>query len=144
MLGREIETSNSENSGLQSGFDTKKVGGVKTVRSQFKEALTLNQLQVTEAQVTKAALANGQAKGQAELLKRLSEQKLEQAAHLNETFRIATEHHSKATTEELKFQRQSKKFLQEMSPKLLDAEIEQEHHTGYKYYCASADKHLTW
>ena len=78
------------------------------------------------------------------VVKRLSEQKIATAEAAHEVYSVVMDHASKAATQELKWQRTTKKALQELSPKLLDMDIEQEEHRGFAFYCDTADRYLNF
>ena len=148
MFGDHLPTSQSNNSNgssiLKSGYDPKSITGTQKLRGDFKQALELNPTRVTDSQIKTQAALHGRFKGQAEIVKRLSEQKIATAEAANEVYQTVMEHANKAATQELKWQRTTKKNLQELSPKLLDMEIEQEQHRGFTFYCDTADKHLNF
>ena len=148
MFGDNLPTTESNNSNgssiLKSGYDPKTITGTQKLRGDFKQALELNPTRVTDTQIKTQAALHGRFKGQAEMVKRLSEQKIATAEAAHEVYSVVMDHANKAATQELKWQRTTKKNLQELSPKLLDLEIEQEQHRGFAFYCDTADKHLNF
>ena len=148
MFGDNLPVSQSDNSNgssiLKSGYDSKSITGTQKLRGDFKQALELNPTSATESQIKSQAALHGKFKGQAEMVKRLSEQKIATAEAAHEVYSVVMQHANQAASSELKWQRTTKKALQELSPKLLDMDIEQEQHRGFAFYCDTADKHLNF
>ena len=146
MFGDNVPTSqSSSNNGssiIKSGYDPTAINGTQKLRGDFKNALALNPTSVTDTEIKHYAGMHGKLKGQAEMVKRASEQRIATAEAAHEVYQAVMEHANKAATQELKWQRTTKKNLQELSPKLLDMDIEQEQHKGFAFYCDSADRHL--
>lgn len=137
--------SNASSSIIKSGYDVDgSITGFATMRTQFKEALTLTPDDCTEEGVLKAAKLGGEYRGYGLLMKKASREKLKAAQAISQVYSTAWGHANAAAGAELNWQRQTSRGLEAMTDKMLDMKVEEQSHAGFATYASTADRLISY